>query len=159
MAVVVALQNAQTILVMSDAAVAAPNPTSPSMQTVTEMVAPNQMPVPTDHTPMSTIPALQNAQAVQMVPDASFPTPEPPVGSVVMILSPKSPVSTNISPMAIVVPLQNAPAVLVCSDPTIPTPNPAGAPMRSMTVVIAAPQVPVASHLAPSRTSPPEQDA
>jgi len=58
MTIVIALQNAQAILVVANAAISAPNPSCPSVQTMPEMVASDQVPVPANNTPMSSIPSL-----------------------------------------------------------------------------------------------------
>lgn len=67
----------EAVAVETDAFVATPDPTGTTMQTVTVVVALDQVPVASNLDPFCTSPTSQSAQAVQMVANSTVATPEP----------------------------------------------------------------------------------
>jgi len=92
MAVVVPLQDAEAVLMMTNAAITAPDPARASMQPMAVMITPDEMPISSNDMPSATIPAFENAHAVQVITNSPLPSPEPSVRAVVVVLSPQGPV-------------------------------------------------------------------
>jgi len=154
----IAVQGSQTVPVHSEASELSPDPSRPAMVFVVVMVAPPQMPILANDAPMTPIPTLVHAQAVQMSTNSTGPTPEPSGWAVELVLPPHVPVRSNAAPMPVVVLLQNAQAILMVSNALVGgSPNPAGPSMKAMAVVVPLPQSPIAASQDPAGTGPPEQ--
>ena len=82
----------------TNAPVAAPDPSGPAVQAMVVMVPTVEMPILPHNAPMSAVPALVNAQAVQMATDATVPSPEPSGSLVIVVATMQVPVGTDVTP-------------------------------------------------------------
>lgn len=123
--------------------VTSPDPTCAQMQTVTEVVFAQQVPVPSNSDPATTSPLLQDFLSVQMVTNALLTPPEPSICTVVVVATPKTPCCTNAAPLPVPVALKNTPSVQVQTNAPVSTPNRSSASMEAVAIVVATIQVPV----------------
>jgi len=159
MPLIVAVEGPVAVQVDSDAPVTTPRPSSSTMKPMVVTVALVQMPVSTHAYPLCSSPALVNAQAIQMTPNPSELTPEPPRPFVIMITTPQMPVGSHIPPMTLMITVELPSAVQVHTNASIPAPTPLGATMEAVVVMIAAVQLPESSNDHPLCTSPSPLDA
>jgi len=159
MSLIVAIQGAQPILMDTNASVCTPNPLVSTMQMMVVIIPSPKVPVRTDFMPPRTVPAPQDAKAIQVTANATPPSPEPARSPVVMVSAPEMPVRANASPMALVVAVQGSQSVEVNSDATITAPSPAVPSMEMMVVIVATPQVPVCADCMPPSPGPTLEDA
>ena len=145
--------------VESNAFVAAPDPSLATMQAVAVVVALDPVPVRAHVHPFGASPASQGAQAVQMVPDAAVAAPEPASAVVVVIPLSQVQVSAHSAPVSLHIAVQGALAAEVPSNPSVTTPAPLSAAVEAVVVVVSAVEVPVATHIVPTRASPLLEDA
>jgi len=154
MAVVIRLQDAQTITVKTHAPVRTPDPTLSTMEFVAVMVATNQVPIMTHHNPLHTCPTLEKPVTIQMIANALVPSPGPSTRFVIMVFLPQVPVCTDTLPMTLMVAIQGAQSVSMDSNTSESTPTPTSLPVEAVIKVILLPQMPVASNSDPTGTSP-----
>ena len=157
--VVIALQRSQTILVVANTPVSAPDPALAAMQAVTVVISLPQIPISTHANPARAGPAFEDAQAVEVVADTAPSPPEPAKRLVVMVAFPQMPVRTYLAPAALVVAVADAKAVEVHVKVPVASPAPPRLAVELVVVVVASNEVPIAAHVVPARTVPAAQGA
>jgi len=152
------VQSAETIQVATNALVAAPPPTD-TLLGGWVVVFPVQVPVPADDNPTFAIPALEDAQAVEMAPHLLELPPEPTTRTIIMITLPHMPVGAYMPPVSVPEAAQNAATVHVMSDTLVLTPEPPIFAMELVAVMVFSPQLPVPAFHDPLGTSPALEDS
>jgi len=137
----------------------APPPLVATVQMVVVVVAAVQVPVSSNSHPFRTCPTPQDAQAVLVPTNATVLAPEPSRALVVPVATPQMPIRAHVAPMPLVVSIQGAQTIEVDSNASVSSPSPRSTAVHAVVIVIASPQMPISSHLVPSRSSPPLQDA
>jgi hypothetical protein len=89
---VIAVQRAQSVTMNANAPEPSPTPLCSAMMFVIVMVATVQMPVSTDNHPFCTCPTLEDAHAVEVSTNAAETTPEPSIGSVILVATVEVPI-------------------------------------------------------------------
>jgi hypothetical protein len=154
LSLIIALENAPTIPMHTNALVTSPTPALPSMKAVVVVVALVEMPVRTNLVPACAIPAPENAQAIEVTPDSACATPEPPAWFEVFVTTIEVPISTNILPTTLIVAVEAAMPIKVHTNAFIATPTPLGATMQAMIVFVTAVEFPVTAAISPLRAIP-----
>jgi hypothetical protein len=150
MPLVVPVQGAQSIQMHTNASEPAPGPFVSAMEMVVVVIPAVQMPIRPHVTPVPAIPALQDAQTIQVTSNSAVPTPEPSRPLVIMVSAPQMPIGSDSSPVSLVISIQGAQSVEVHSDASEPSPSPTRAPMQTVIVVVPTVEVPVCSYIVPS---------
>jgi len=144
-AAVVALQNAETIQMPTNAFVASPEPA----RSLPEMSSAPQMPVRAHAAPVALVISVQSPQPIEMDANAAVAAPSPPCSTVqvviVVIPSDQVPVTSDIVPPCTIPAPQNSQTIQMSTNPSIATPEPAG----SSEVPVFLPKVPIGSHSTP----------
>ena len=151
---IVAIQGFQTVRMEGNAPVTTPNPFSPPMQLVVEVVAPHTKPIFTNNMPSSTIPTLQDSHAVQMAINTALLAPEPPRGTVEVVTLPKVPIRPNSAPFPLDISPQGSVPIPVYTNAPVGPPAPPRLGMQHVVVVIAPHTVPVTTNNHPLCSSP-----
>lgn len=158
MTLMVAVEGAQSILVMTNAAESTPTPLRSAVMTVIVVIPAIQVPVSPNSDPPAAIPALQDPEAIQIPSHTLCTTPEPASWLVVVIALPQMPVGPNASPVSLVIAVQRAATIQMHTNAAVAAPTPLSSAVQTMIVVILPPQTPVTSNNMPTPTVPPLQD-
>ena len=89
-------EGAKPVAMHADAPELPPHPLSFAMEALIVVVSLHQVPVLADDHPFAASPAFENAQAVQVTSNLAVATPEPLVGSIVVVPLPEVPVGANV---------------------------------------------------------------
>ena len=130
----VAVRLAATIEMCCDSSVTAPDPLGAAVKAVVEVVALHQLPVGTHLVPPCAVPALENAQSIQVPADAALAAPEPSARLVVPVILPQMPVCSNLLPL-----VQGSPAVQMVANSAVTTSRPAALARLGASRAAAAP--------------------
>jgi hypothetical protein len=112
-------ENATTVEVNANSAVAPEKPTIFSMEAVLVVVAASEMPVAPHGDPAVPIPSPKNSQTVEMPADATLLAPEPAAPAVVVVLPVEVPVRAHLAPF-----VQGASTVQMMADASKAAPRP-----------------------------------
>jgi len=158
LALVVAPDYAQTILVHANAPETAPGLAHTTMETVVEVILAQAMPVTTDLHPTYARPAFESSQAVQMTADATVASPEPTWSPVEVVALPHLPELADNTPTSLTIAPNDAQAISVNSDASEAAPSLANTTMEMVVEVISAVALPVLANRHPADTGPAPQD-